>query len=867
LGALDSDEELAFIRTKIAAGEEPWASEFTQIRNMAGPGTGGVSDGNGGADNAAKAYANALVWHYTGNVQYADNAIAILNEWANTFNGYVVQPASQPLLVAAWTGSLLGPASELMRNYTGWSPAAQAKMKAMFIKSFYPPLNLMSTWNGNVDLTQIDAMLSIATFNEDKTEFDAAIARFQLRSPAYFYLASDNPAVRNYGGSNDAAWSQYNAVTIWADGLSQESCRDWGHHAQFAIGAALSAAEIAWHQGVDIYAAQEKRYVAAIELMSLQLLTGKMQGTCAGNNGNTNTNRFNTLEIGFNHYHNRMNIPMPQTEAYLATTGSKNGQNQFNLFFETLTHHGIIIANDPPTSIVVSPAVLAVPLAGTATATAVVAPTTASQKVTWTSRDATIVTVNANGVVTGVALGSTYVDATTLTGNIVGSTYCTVTKIDVTGVTVTPNLTTIALAATSQLVATLIPANASNKLVTWKSSDITVATVSATGLVTALKEGTAIITVTTVEGSFTATASITVTANPNLLSASKTPLALTIDGTLDESVWKLDRTIEKPVIGIQNNTEIFGVLWDNTYLYIGVKVLDATLITTNANVYDNDAVELYFDMNNNGGVYDASDRSWIKVINRATIWEKVGVGAGLEIANSTVKSATQTIAGGYTMELAIPWTNLNVTPNTTSLYGFDIVIDDADAAPTRTNQSVWIGTMDNWTNLTAVGDLKLLDLPVTPTPVTQTISLIEGWNLISTNVVPTDNSIATLFAALDVQEIKTADNFWLKGQNAAFNNLNTIEAGKGYLVKMNVAGNFVLSGTPISTVAYSPTNTLTTGWNLIGCSYQTATAFSTYFTATNTQTIKNFEGFWEPTNGALNSIVNLEPGKAYYLKQ
>jgi hypothetical protein len=272
-------------------------------------------------------------------------------------------------------------------------------------------------------------------------------------------------------------------------------------------------------------------------------------------------------------------------------------------------------------------------------------------------------------------------------------------------------------------------------------------------------------------------------------------------------------------------------------------------------------------MNNNGGVYDASDRSWIKVINRATIWEKVGVGAGLEIANSTVKSATQTIAGGYTMELAIPWTNLNVTPNTTSLYGFDIVIDDADAAPTRTNQSVWIGTMDNWTNLTAVGDLKLLDLPVTPTPVTQTISLIEGWNLISTNVVPTDNSIATLFAALDVQEIKTADNFWLKGQNAAFNNLNTIEAGKGYLVKMNVAGNFVLSGTPISTVAYSPTNTLTTGWNLIGCSYQTATAFSTYFTATNTQTIKNFEGFWEPTNGALNSIVNLEPGKAYYLKQ
>jgi hypothetical protein len=148
--------------------------------------------------------------------------------------------------------------------------------------------------------------------------------------------------------------------------------------------------------------------------------------------------------------------------------------------------------------------------------------------------------------------------------------------------------------------------------------------------------------------------------------------------------------------------------------------------------------------------------------------------------------------------------------------------------------------------------------------VSQTISLVKGWNLISTNVLPTDKSIATVFAGLDVQEIKSADAFWIKGQNAALNQLQTIEAGKGYLVKMNVAGNLVVAGTPCPAVLpYAPT----TGWNLIGCPYQTATPISTYYTATNSQTIKNFEGFWEPNGGALNSILNLEPGKAYYLKK
>jgi hypothetical protein len=78
----------------------------------------------------------------------------------------------------------------------------------------------------------------------------------------------------------------------------------------------------------------------------------------------------------------------------------------------------------------------------------------------------------------------------------------------VTGVALNDDEVTVV--TTFQLVATVAPDNAINKSVTWSSSAPLVATVSATGLVTAIGPGTAIITVTTVQGSFTATCEVTV---------------------------------------------------------------------------------------------------------------------------------------------------------------------------------------------------------------------------------------------------------------------------------------------------------------------------------------------------------------------
>ena len=83
--------------------------------------------------------------------------------------------------------------------------------------------------------------------------------------------------------------------------------------------------------------------------------------------------------------------------------------------------------------------------------------------------------------------------------------------VSVSGVSLNKTSLTLEAGETAALTATVTPANAANKSVTWSSSDTTVATV-ADGVVTAVAAGTATITVTTADGGKTATCTVTVVA-------------------------------------------------------------------------------------------------------------------------------------------------------------------------------------------------------------------------------------------------------------------------------------------------------------------------------------------------------------------
>ncbi len=347
-GAANSKADLDFVKAKIAAGAEPWSSKFNEMKGLATAYTLNTSpqDGNENAQKAdgRKAYANALAWYYTGNATYAQNAIAVLNVWGKTFKGYA--QAGQSQLNAAWIGTLLAPAAEIMRGYSGWTAADIAVVQNMFKTKFNPVLNENPIWNnGNIDLTMADALLNIAVFCDDAAVFNAGVAKLNKRNPLYFYLTKEGTP------SNVRDWY---APTKWIDGLTQETCRDNNHHAQFAMAAALQAAEVAWNQGVDVYGQNATRYIATMEVMANQILTGKM-GTCS--NDKTTANLFDTWEIGYNHFHNRKGINLPNTLQLLTTKVRVNGASDWNIFYETLTHNagGTVIVNKAPTVSISAP--------------------------------------------------------------------------------------------------------------------------------------------------------------------------------------------------------------------------------------------------------------------------------------------------------------------------------------------------------------------------------------------------------------------------------------------------------------------------------------------------------------------------------
>ena len=166
----------------------------------------------------------------------------------------------------------------------------------------------------------------------------------------------------------------------------------------------------------------------------------------------------------------------------------------------------------PVQSVTLNQSNITLEIGQTFTLTADILPQDATDNtITWTSSNSSVASVNSNGLITALAAGTTAITAT------VGgkSASCVVSvnqsNIPVTGITLDQTSVTLTEGQSITLIATVSPANATNKTVSWNTSNGSVATVDQNGKVTAVAQGNATITATA--GYYSASCAVTVQQN------------------------------------------------------------------------------------------------------------------------------------------------------------------------------------------------------------------------------------------------------------------------------------------------------------------------------------------------------------------
>jgi hypothetical protein len=355
-GILLNRAQLDLIKQRVAQGVEPQKSAFTAM--MASPladlnytpspratvECGSYSNPDLGCKDerrdSAAAYSQAIAWYVTGNEKYARNAIRIMNAWATTLTGGHTN--NNGPVQAAWSASIWPRAAEIIRyTFDGWAPEEIARFQKMLVTQYVPSLIAGSDENGNKELAMSESLINIGIFNDDRALYNAGLKMWRGRTPAYIYLKSDGPKPVLPANGQPALWGNKSKTTPFVDGLLQESMRD-AHHANMGFSSIVDAAETARQQGLDLYAEQGARIMAAMEFQAQFLPPNS-----APVPPSLEFSKQPTWEIAYNHFHNRLGLALPKMAAVIPTN-RPTGADQNQMTWETLTHAEIGAVGLPP---------------------------------------------------------------------------------------------------------------------------------------------------------------------------------------------------------------------------------------------------------------------------------------------------------------------------------------------------------------------------------------------------------------------------------------------------------------------------------------------------------------------------------------
>jgi hypothetical protein len=313
-GLLHSQEDLDRMKQAIAAKQEPTFTGYEVFRQdpasqaayaAQGPlATVGRNPtvGAGAYDaDANAAHQNALMWCLTGDHTYADKAIALVNAWSGTLTSITGRDA---VLMAGLGPFKMVQAAELLRySKAGWSEADAQKTARHFKEVIYLVLREYAPFaNGNWDAAAMKTVMAIGIFCNDRAMYEGALR---------YYV----------NGWGDGRLTHY---VINDTGQGQESGRDQAH-SQLGIGMLAECSEMAWHQGLDLYAYADNRLLKGFEYAAKYNLDHDDMPfvTTLDRTGKYFHQKISTQARGqlrplyeqvYNHYAHRRGLPAPYTQ-------------------------------------------------------------------------------------------------------------------------------------------------------------------------------------------------------------------------------------------------------------------------------------------------------------------------------------------------------------------------------------------------------------------------------------------------------------------------------------------------------------------------------------------------------------------------
>jgi hypothetical protein len=268
-GGLNTQARLSIAREKIAEGVEPWKSawealEQTDAQKDYQPKVQASMTGVHDLQNQGHAaYVLAVKWAISGDQDYADAAMRILDAWTDTVESLDMQQVTMRTGIG---GIQFANAAEIIAHAfdgsAGWPKERMAKTQDWIRRVAYPKVTTGNMRSSNWGTSALGGAMAFAIFLDDVALFNYAVYSYK-----YGFPDEDDPTNRHKDGCchvTDYVWHP--------SGQCNESGRDQAHP-MGGVGHLVETAMMAWNQGVDIVSfpyedLNDYRVVAGMEYLA-----------------------------------------------------------------------------------------------------------------------------------------------------------------------------------------------------------------------------------------------------------------------------------------------------------------------------------------------------------------------------------------------------------------------------------------------------------------------------------------------------------------------------------------------------------------------------------------------------------------------